>query len=48
VRLSFDTAWFDLSPNRCFGAHPKRGTLNREDRLKRAPWVAILEAKNVE
>ena len=31
VRLSFDSEWFAPSPNRRFGEHPKRGTLNLKD-----------------
>lgn len=47
VRLSFDSEWFARSPNRRFGEHPKRGTLNLKDqKLKRALQAAILEAKN--
>jgi mRNA-degrading endonuclease toxin of MazEF toxin-antitoxin module len=46
VRLPFDTEWFTPSPNRRFGEHPKRGTLNlRDHKLKRALQAAILEAK---
>ena len=47
MRLSFDSDWFTPSPNRRFGAHPKRGTLNLADqKLKRALQAAILEAKD--
>ena len=47
VRLSFDSEWFAPSPNRRFGGHPKRGTLNLEDqKLKRALQAAIREAKD--
>ena len=46
VRLPFNTEWFAPSPNRHFGEHPKRGTLNLKDQgLKRALQAAILEAK---
>ena len=46
LRLPFDTEWFAPSPNRRFGEHPKRGTLNLQDqKLKRALQAAILEAK---
>jgi hypothetical protein len=46
VRLPFDTDWFAPSPNRRFGDHPKRGTLNLKDpKHKRALQAAILEAK---
>lgn len=46
VRLPFDTEWFAPSPNRHFGEHPKRGSLNLKDQaLKRALQAAILEAK---
>jgi len=47
MRLSFDSDWFTPSPNRRFGEHPKRGTLNLADqKLKRALQAAILEAKD--
>lgn len=46
VRLPFDADWFASSPNRRFGDHPKRGTLNlKDENLKRALQAAILEAK---
>lgn len=47
MRLSFDSEWFTPSPNRRFGEHPKRGTLNLADqKLKRALQAAIIEAKD--
>jgi mRNA-degrading endonuclease toxin of MazEF toxin-antitoxin module len=46
ARLPFDTEWFAASPNRRFGEHPKRATLNLQDqKLKRALQAAIPEAK---
>lgn len=46
VRLPFDCDWFAASPNRRFGAYPKRGALDLGDaKLKRALQAAIIEAK---
>ena len=46
VKLTFDDAWFAPSPNRRFGAHPKRGNLNLNDNdLKRRLSSAIAELK---
>ena len=47
VRLPFDTDWFAPAPNRRFGDHPKRRTLDpKNPKLKRALQAAIAEAKD--
>ena len=45
-KLPFDDEWFAPSPNRRFGAHPKRGVLDMADPdLKRRFSSAVAELK---